>query len=132
MKVSREYRDVPESDGAKGGKFNAVSENTMAYKSMAAENEVRFFSATTLREKCDHCTVDAPCCEARCSIFDDRKSMDVDECKYCPHGGDYCYTASSENLNSSYSHKKSLREFTISDRMDRDYTYDDIDKLASR
>ena len=123
------YKDVPETDGRKGGKFNKISDSQLAYGSMAPRSDVRFFSSTTIREKCEACNSEIPCCETDCSVYEDKIDMQMDECQHCIFGGAYCYT--SEELTNEGNYRKSVREFTISDRQNREYTYDDIDNLPS-
>lgn len=123
-----DYKDIPESDNSKGGRFNEISESQLAYGSMAPNSDVRFFSATTLREKCSICNSEIPCCEFGCSVYKDKVEMQVDECQHCIFGGEYCYT--SEELTNKADYRKTIREFTVSDRQDIKYTYDDVDSMA--
>ena len=127
MRDYQDYKDVPETDGRKGGKFNKISDSQLAYGSMAPRSDVRFFSSTTLREKCEACNSEIPCCETDCSVYEDKIDMQVDECRHCIFGGSYCYTA--EELTDEVNYRQSIREFAISDRQNREYTYDDIDNL---
>ena len=127
MRVYREYKDIPESNGRKGGRFNEVSQAQLAYGSMAPGSDVRFFSSTTVREKCEACNSEIPCCEVECSIYEDKIEMEMDKCKHCIFGGAYCYT--SEDLTNEINYRKSIREFTISDRQGNEYSYDDIDSM---
>lgn len=127
MRVYRDYEDVPETDSSKGGKFNEISEAQLAYGSMASNSDVRFFSATTVREKCENCPGEIPCCEADCSVYEDKIDMQVNECRRCIFGGEYCYTA--EELTNEADYRKSIKEFTIRDRQGNEYSYEDIDSM---
>ena len=60
MRDYQDYKDVPETDGRKGGKFNKIGDSQLAYGSMAPRSDVRFFSSTTIREKCEACNSENP------------------------------------------------------------------------
>ncbi len=123
------YEAHPECDNSKAGKFNEISDTQMAYGSMAPDGNVMFYSTTTVREKCSLCEIEIPCCEAGCSVYEDKLAMlEADNyCEGCSFGGQYCYT--SEELSSHSDTRRHIRDFTIKDHQGNVLSYDDIENL---
>ena len=127
--LGENYEALPECDNSKAGKFNEISETKMAYGSMAPDGNVMFYSTTTVREKCCLCDINLPCCEADCSVYENKTNMiEVDDpCQGCEYGGQYCYT--SKELDSHSDTRINIRDFTIKDHQGNVLSYDDIENL---
>ena len=127
--LREKYDPHPESDNSKAGKFNEISETQKAYGSLAPDGNVMFYSTTTIREKCSLCDINLPCCQADCSIYEDKTNMiEVDDpCQSCEYGGQYCYT--SKELDSHSDTRTNIRDFSIKDHQGKSWRYDDIDNL---
>ncbi len=116
---------------SRSGKYNSVNEEQLAYESLSPSGQERFYSTSTIREKCDQCDLEDRCCEVNCPVFEDKINMDLDNpCNYCIYDSEVCYAANEIDLESDY--RPSIRDFKIRTNDDKVWSYDEIDQLQDK